>query len=488
MCMGTEDYMKKKFLSILMAATMAASLSACGSADNKPAEESSSAAETKTENETKAPESENSEAEDTITIMVPPVTGTYVDSLDGWIKEYQETHPNIKVEVIATSWDEHISKSTTMALAGEAPDIVEASYSTIGTYAEMGVAVNIEDYLDSSVIADFDQNALNYMTLDNTLYGLPLYISIQALGGNREMLEAAGADVEKIQTEGWSYDEFLEIVKTGTTDDCFGFVFANAGVTTKDFVSIFGVSAGITADFTGDLKYSYTSENMLKLLQAVETMTKSGYMPDYAVEAGQRLVMLETGQAMVSGKAMPLFENNVKKNIAGMSDGSAAEGSIEMEYVFLPVPVMDNVTESCYGTTDGMVVLKNNNTTEEHLKNVCEFMAFLCTGERAAAVDNELYLSCVCESGRTAQASYELDQSELNAKATEREISLVVAPPTGITAEMSANAKTIMDEVIAPKFQSLLAGETDAQSVYDAVCTAAKEAFGEENCASGWIQ
>ena len=110
---------------------------------------------------------------------------------------------------------------------------------------------------------------------------------------------------------------------------------------------------------------------MLKLLQAVETMTKSGYMPDYAVEAGQRLVMLETGQAMVSGKAMPLFENNVKKNIAGMSDGSAAEGSIEMEYVFLPVPVMDNVTESCYGTTDGMVVLKNNNTTEEHLKNVC---------------------------------------------------------------------------------------------------------------------
>ena len=36
MCMGTEDYMKKKFLSILMAATMAASLAACGNADNKP--------------------------------------------------------------------------------------------------------------------------------------------------------------------------------------------------------------------------------------------------------------------------------------------------------------------------------------------------------------------------------------------------------------------------------------------------------------------
>ena len=104
----------------------------------------------------------------------------------------------------------------------------------------MGVGVNLADYLDSSVLADFDQNALDYMTLDGSVYGLPLYISIQALGGNKEMLEAAGADVEKIQTEGWTFDEFLDIIKNGTTDDCFGFVFANSGVTTKDFVSIFG--------------------------------------------------------------------------------------------------------------------------------------------------------------------------------------------------------------------------------------------------------
>jgi len=325
------------------------------------------------------------------------------------------------------------------------------------------------------------------MTLDGSVYGLPLYISIQALGGNKEMLEAAGADVEKIQTEGWTFDEFLDIIKNGTTDDCFGFVFANSGVTTKDFVSIFGVSAGITSDFTSDLKYAYTSDNMLTLLQAVETMTQSGYMPDYSVEAGQRLVMLETGQAMVTGKAMPLFESNVKKNIAGMEDGSAAEGTIEMEYVFLPVPTMDNVTESCYGSTGGLIALRNNNTTDEHLKNVCEFMAFLCNGDRAASVDNELYLSSVCASGREAQASYELDQSEANAKASEREIGLVVAPPSGITAEMSSNATTIMNEVVVPKFQSLLAGETTAQEVYDAICTEAKNLFGEENCASGWI-
>lgn len=479
--------MKKRVVSILMVAAMMTSLMACGSSDAGSAGDG-----TKDENgaagSTETTATGVSDAEDTITVMVPPITGDYVERLDGWIKEYQETHPNIQVEVISTSWDEHTSKLTTMALAGEAPDITEVSSSAIGTYAEMGVGVDLTDYLDSSVIDEFDQNALNYMTLDDTVYGLPMYISVQALGGNKEMLEAAGADVEKIQTEGWTYDEFLEIVKNGTTDDCFGFVFANSGVTTKDFIGVFGSVVGITSDFTEDLKYTYTSENMLTLLETVETMTSSGYMPDYSVEAGQRLVMLEVGQAMVTGKAMPLFEANVKNNIAGLEDGSAAEGTIEMEYVFLPVPTMEGVTPSCYGETAGMIALRNNNTTDEHLKNVCEFLAFLCTGERIAEVDNQVYLSSVCESGREAQAGYELDQSEGNAKATEYAISLVAAPPTGVTTEMSANATTILNEVIVPKFQLLLAGETTAQEVYDAICSEAENLFGAENCVSGKLE
>ncbi len=466
----------KKIMAMLSMVVLTASITACGSSGENSTVSSS--------------QTGSSASEDTITIMVPPITGTYVEDLNGWISDYKESHPNISVEVIATSWDEHSSKLMTMANAGEAPDIAEVPYSAIGTYSELGVAIDVAQYLESDRLADYDANALDYMTLEDTVYGLPLYITIQALGGNREMLEAAGADVEQIQTKGWSYDDFLKVIATGTTDDRYGFVFANAGVTTADFVSVFGVSAGISSSFTEDLKYAYTSDNMLQLLTAVETMTGSGYMPDYSVEAGQRLVMLETGQTMLMGKAMPLFENMVKKNVASLqaSDGEAAEGSIEMEYVFLPVPTMDGAKESTYGVVDGMIALRNNRTTEEHLQNVVEFMDYLCSGERVAAVDNTLYLSSVTESGRKAQESYTLDQSEANAKATERAISLVTPPTAGITAEMSANAQTMMDETIVPKFQSLLAGEATAQETYDAICASAYGLFGEENCASGWIE
>ena len=64
---------------------------------------------------------------------------------------------------------------------------------------------------------------------------------------------------------------------------------------------------------------------------------------------------------------------------------------------------------------------------------------------------------------------------------------MVQAPPAGVTAEMTATAKKLMDEQIVPKFQLLLAGETTAQEVYDHICEAAYAAFGQENCVSGKI-
>ena len=473
----------KKIIAMLLALVMVFALCACGS---QPAAEQTQAPAAE---ESKAPAEETpAAAEDTITVMVPPVTGTYLDDIDKWAAEFTEMYPNLHIEVIKTSWDDHNDKLSTMANAGEAPDIAEISYSNIGQYVDLGLGVDISAYMDADRLADYDQNAMDYMSIENTPYGLPLYITIQSIGGNREMLEAAGADIEKIQTEGWTYEEFLEILKAGTTADCFGFAFANSGVTASDVPNIMGVMAGLTNAFTPELKYAFTSENMLNLLNAIEEMTKAGYMPNYAVEAGQRMVMCQQGKTMIFGKAMPLFENNINKNNAALeaNDGTAVENSIPLSYVFLPMPTMDGVTESCFGTVDGLIALRNNNTTDEHLKNVCLVMDYLCSGERVAAVDSTLLLDPVCQTGRDAYVSPEgIDAG--NAACAAREIGLVVAPPAGISVEQAANAKTIMDEVIVPKFQSLLAGEATAQEVFDAINERAVELFGADGIVTGLL-
>lgn len=157
---------------------------------------------------------------DTITVMVPPVTGTYLTDIETWANEFTAIHPEIKVEIIKTSWDEHNGKLTTLANAGEAPDIAEVSYSTIGTLVNLGVGIEIDKYMDAERLADYDQNALDYMSLEGHVYGLPLYITIQSIGANKDMLTAAGADVAKIQSEGWTWKSSKTAPPTTASASC----------------------------------------------------------------------------------------------------------------------------------------------------------------------------------------------------------------------------------------------------------------------------
>ena len=431
---------------------------------------------------------ETSEKPDTIVVMAPPVTGSYLENLKVWAADFNALYPHLTVEVIETSWGDHSGKLSTMAQAGEAPDIAEISSGALGTYVEMGVAIDIAKYMDAERLADYDSNALDYMSLEGTVYGLPLYLTIQSIGANKTLMEELGIDVAKIQNEGWTYEEFLDVIKLGTADGRYGFVFANSGVTASDMLNIFGAGAGLSNNFTEDLKYTFTSDNMLTLLSAIEEMTKSGYMPNFGVEAGQRMVMCQTGNAMIFGKAMPLFENNFMKNNAALeaNDGTAVENSLPMEYAFLPVPTMMGCAESCYGTVDGLIAMRNKNTTDEHLKNVLLFMDYICSGERIASCMNELFLDPVCQSGRDALVLPEGRDAQ-NLATASRCIAMVQVPPAGVTAEMTATAKQLMDEQIVPKFQLLLAGEATAQEVYDHICEAAYYAFGEDNCVHGQI-
>ena len=74
------------------------------------------------------------------------------------------------------------------------------------------------------------------------------------------------------------------------------------------------------------------------------------------------------------------------------------------------------------------------------------------------------------------------DRDQGNIDCAARLIKTVVAPPVGITAEQTASAKQLMDEVIVPKFQALIAGETTAQAMYDEIVKQATAVFGEDGC------
>ena len=280
----------KKLMSMLLVLSMVCTMfiGCSASTDEKTDTKPTNAP---TENGDKAKEEKPDEVstkEDTITLMVPPVSATYLEKVHVWADEFHELYPSLTIEIIETSWDDHGDKLSTMALAGEAPDIAEVSYSSIGSYVELGVGINILDYIAEATLADYDKNALDYMSLEGNTYGLPLYLSIQSIGANKEMLEKAGINVLDVQKNGWSFDEFKKTISNGTDDDTYGFVFATSAVTASDLLNIFGISAGLNNAFTKDLKYAYTSSNMLMFLQQMGEVISSGYMPNYGVDASDR--------------------------------------------------------------------------------------------------------------------------------------------------------------------------------------------------------
>ena len=62
----------------------------------------------------------------------------------------------------------------------------------MGTLADSGLLVDISELISEEQLADFDESALDFYRLGEGLYGLPVYISVQCLGGNKAMLEEAG--------------------------------------------------------------------------------------------------------------------------------------------------------------------------------------------------------------------------------------------------------------------------------------------------------
>ena len=167
----------KKLVSMVLALALSVSaLTACGGGASSSTAGSGTASGTVTD------------APDTITMLLPPVSATYQDQLSVWAKEFNEMYPNLTLEFETASWEDYKEKLDVQVNAGTPPDIAFVEYDRVGTLADSGLLVDISELISEEQLADFDESALDFYRLGEGLYGLPIYISIQCLGGNKAML------------------------------------------------------------------------------------------------------------------------------------------------------------------------------------------------------------------------------------------------------------------------------------------------------------
>lgn len=486
----------KKMIAVLLIAIMGVcTLSACGKgekqADNQKETDENTTASTEQSKEEGKNEAAQELKKDTIKALLPPVSATYQDNFDKWEKEFNELYPNLTLEIEATSWEDMTNKLDVQVQAGSPPDIAFGGSASVPKYLDTELLIDISKYATPEMLDDFDEHILNYFKNGEGIYGMPAYAEVHGIGGNREMLEEAGIDWKKVQKGGWTFEEFREAIKAGTVKNGdstrYGFVFACSGVTAKDYLNIFVKSAGMPSPFTKDLKYAYTSQNFLKLLESMRILIDDGSMPKElsSIDAGKRWNMFLTGQTMITGKGLSTFERSAALNNAKIdaNDGSAVEGSIKAEYIILPVPTFFGNELVTTGAVDGYFAFRGiEEPTEEHLQNVAKAMYFLASGEIAATTCSELMINPVSGTAKVALANIPVpeDKNMFNTEAQELLMGKIAQARPDITSELGAKAERIMDEVITPKFQSLLSGEVTPQEMYDAVKKAAIDTFGED--------
>ncbi|WP_334071459.1 MULTISPECIES: ABC transporter substrate-binding protein [Paenibacillus] len=472
--------MKRKthvLTSLLAFSMLLATLTACGTKGNEGGGAN-------------AAKAGNGEAKDTITALLPPVSGEFQNNFAQMEKDFNALYPNLTLKIEPASWEDMTQKLDTQVNAGSPPDIAFIGSDGISKYVQQGMLMDITDTATPEMIADYDPAPLEYMKKGEGLYGFPAYMEVHALGGNKEYLEAAGIDWKNVQKNGWTYEEFREaikkgVVREGDTTKRYGFVFATAGVTAKDYLNILIKNAGMPAPFNKDLKYAYTSKNFLEVLKAIRQLIDDGSMPKElsSVDAGKRWNMFLTGQTMITGKGLATFENSAKKNNEKLkaNDGSAVQGSIPVDYIVLPVPTFVGEEPISSTVVDGYVTFRGKKEpTAEHKANVVKAAYFLASGKVAATTNNDLFAAHITKSGREAAKSMTVDRNPDNVAAVETMLSHANPARPDIPVDLGAKAIKIEDAVIIPKLQALLANEITPEEMYEAVKAEAIGTFGQD--------
>lgn len=142
---------------------------------------------------------EGSTSEKTVITFWNGFTGPDKEVLEALVKEYNETNiKNIEVQMNIMPWDSLYQKLATVLPVGEGPDVLAFATERIGTYAEPGALVPLDEIytsgiVDESVVPDALKENLKY---NGAYYGVPMNFATLLLYYNKTLFKEAGLNPE----------------------------------------------------------------------------------------------------------------------------------------------------------------------------------------------------------------------------------------------------------------------------------------------------
>lgn len=131
------------------------------------------------------------------------------DTTTALCKLYEETHPNVKIEIDYAAWSDYWTKLATQVSGDTLPDVIQMDYGYLTQYAENGVLANLDEYIASGKmdVSNAAESIIASGKWNDSVYAIPTGTNALVLMYNPVMLE--GYDVPTFMT----FEEYIELCK-----------------------------------------------------------------------------------------------------------------------------------------------------------------------------------------------------------------------------------------------------------------------------------
>lgn len=140
-----------------------------------------------------------------------------VDANKELVKEWNTSHPDIRVEYVQGSWDSVHDQLLTSFEGGEAPDIIHDASDDLADFAYGGYLADLRGLLPERLTADIPRQSWESATFGKGVYGVPFLQEPRVLIANKKILDSSGVRIPTADKP-WSWEEFRQVTKTLTEE------------------------------------------------------------------------------------------------------------------------------------------------------------------------------------------------------------------------------------------------------------------------------
>ena len=356
----------KKLMSLFLAGTMMLSMAACGGND-------ASTEAAKEPGETTAAEPEASDEEITLTFWHIWPDAEMNEIVENYIDIFEEEHPNVTIEAVATQEVEYQNNKLKVAAAtGSQGDIFSCwggGYAK--AYVDAGVVLPLDEFMEKNGTKDeLLDGTLTYATYDDKIYGLPLKQWAGVLYCNTELFEQYNLEIPT------TWDELIAVVKEFKANDVTPMALgAKDGWHIGMYQNMLAVrTAG--ADYMNQAlsgEATMDTEEIARSAQLLCELNEAGAFPNGTMGLGAEESQEEFYQGLI-----PMYFGGSWCAAGCDSDDNAIQGKIEV----VPFPAIDggkgDASQYSGGAIDMMMINANTKYPElayEFAEGISKYMS-----------------------------------------------------------------------------------------------------------------